>query len=109
MNLPENENLENENQGNQSQNSQNLHNQAQDDQDLDNKSQNEPQQEMNDQEQSQTSEEPSEFSSVAHAAMEGTTEQDTLAQAYDASRPSYELESEENRKTEKGEENDQDD
>ena len=97
MNLPENENLENENQGNQSQNSQNLHNQAQDDQEMDNKSQNEPHQEMNDQEQSQTSEEPSEFSGVAHAAMEGTTEQDTLAQAYDAARPSYELESEENR------------
>ena len=82
MNLPENENLENEN-----------HN----DQDLDHQSQNEPQQEMNDQEQSQTSEEPSEFSGVAHASMEGTTEQDTLAQAYDAARPSYELESEENR------------
>jgi len=100
MNLPENENLENENQGNLNQNSQSLHNQDQDDQEMDNKSQNEPQQEMNDLEQSQTSEEPSEFSGVAHASMEGGTEQDTLVQAYDAARPSFELESEENRKEE---------
>ncbi|MBG6236655.1 hypothetical protein IWX76_003249 [Pedobacter sp. CAN_A7] len=68
MNFPENENDQNQDERNQ---------------------------EMNGQEQSQTSEEPSEFSGVAHASMEGTTEQDALAQAYDAARPSYELESEE--------------
>ena len=97
MNLPENENQENEKE-NLSQNDQSLHNQDQDDQDLDNQSQNEPNEEMNDQEQSQTSEEPSEFSGVAHASMEGGTEQDALAQAYDAATPSFELESDENRK-----------
>jgi len=100
MNLPENENLENESQENENQDNENLHNQPQDDQDLDNKSQNEPQQEMNDQEQSQTSEEPSEFSGAINASMEGTTEQQPLAQAYDAATPSFELESEENRKDE---------
>jgi hypothetical protein len=51
--------------------------------------------EMNDEAQSQTSEEPSEFSGIAHASMEGTTEQDALGQAYDAAKPSYELEGEE--------------
>jgi hypothetical protein len=47
---------------------------------------------MNDEAQSQTSEEPSEFSGVIHASMEGTTEQEPLAQAYAAAEPSFQLE-----------------
>ncbi len=50
--------------------------------------------EMDDAAQSQTSEEPSEFSGIAHASMEGTTEQEPLAQAYAAAEPSYILEDE---------------
>ena len=91
MNFPENENENVQNQDNQNQDNQSLKDQNQD----------ERNQEMNDKEQSQTSEEPSEFSGVAHASMGGTTEQDTLAQAYDAARPSFELETEDG--------NDQDD
>jgi hypothetical protein len=89
MNYPDNENENNQNQDNQRQ---------------DNQNRDERNEELNDQEQSQTDEEPSEFSGVAHAAMEGTTEQDALAQAYEAARPSFELETDENR--EEGNEND---
>ena len=55
---------------------------------------NKPAKEMNDEAQSQTSEEPSEFSGVANASMEGTTEQEALARAYDAAEPSFTLEGE---------------
>jgi len=55
---------------------------------------NKPAEEMNDDAQSQTSEEPSEFSGVANASMEGTTEQEALARAYDAAEPSFTLEGE---------------
>jgi hypothetical protein len=85
MNTPENENEYKPNQDEKQQKDQ--HNASE--------SQDERNQEMNDNEQSQTSEEPSEFSGVINASMEGTTEQQPLAQAYDAARPSYELESDE--------------
>lgn len=79
--------------------------QNQDNQNRDNQNQDERNQEMNDQEQSQTSEEPSEFSGVINASMEGTTEQQPLAQAYDAARPSFELESEEERENDQENDN----
>jgi len=53
-----------------------------------------PAEEMNDEAQSQTSEEPSEYSGIANASMEGTTEQEALARAYDAAEPSFTLEGE---------------
>ena len=48
---------------------------------------------------------PSEYSGVAHASMEGTTEQDALAQAYDAAEPSFELEDEEEEEADEDESN----
>jgi len=53
---------------------------------------NKPSEEINDETQSQTGEEPSDFSGVANASMEGTTEQEALARAYDAAEPSFILE-----------------
>lgn len=55
---------------------------------------NKPAEEMNDEAQSQTSEKPSEFSGAANASLEGTTEQEALARAYDAAEPSFTLEGE---------------
>lgn len=55
---------------------------------------NKPAGEINDDEKSQNSEEPSEFSGAANASMEGTTEQEALARAYDAAEPSFILEGE---------------
>jgi catalase len=88
MNTPEKENEYNQNQDNENEHQ---------DQNSASENQDERNQEMNDKEQSQTSEEPSEFSGVINASMEGTTEQQPLAQAYEAARPSFELESEENK------------
>jgi hypothetical protein len=73
-----------------------------------NKEENKSAGEMDDKAQSQTSEEPSEFSGVAHASMEGTTEQEPLARAYDAAEPSFTLEGEDENDEEDNDDNDED-
>ncbi|MEJ5961264.1 hypothetical protein [Pedobacter immunditicola] len=70
------------------------------------KEENKPAGEMNDEAQSQTSEKPSEFSGIANASMEGTTEQEPLARAYDAAVPSFTLEGEDDKAEEDTDEED---
>lgn len=60
-----------------------------------NKKQKKAKEEIKEGQQEQSSEAGSAYSEVAHASMEGTTEQDALALAYDAAEPSFTLEDEE--------------
>jgi len=64
--------------------------------------------EMNDEDQSQTSKQPSEFSGAANASLEGTTEQEALARAYDAAEPSFTLEGEREKDEEDNDDEDAD-